>query len=198
MGIAIASIPILVFLGYKSCVTSTNTEKSVEVEENGFRQGVLVSLMNLMVYPFWLLWGQIFVRNGWLQTDISTLGVFSIGAGIGTLFAFLCFVYLGKLLWKRLNYLQFLINKLIAFVFWGFAVLLNHKMMKKRIIPLGICSILSTLSQAQIRPQKILDASFIQQCSADSSFLNKKMDTIFQKQVNLFLMRNRNSVVMPK
>lgn len=129
-GIAIISIPILIFLGYKSYVTSVNTEKGVAVKNDGFKQGVIICLANLMVYPFWLLWCQIFVSNGWLKTDISSLSGFTIGAGIGTLLAFLCFVYLGKLLWKRLYHLQFLINKMIAFTFFGFAILQFYSIVK--------------------------------------------------------------------
>ena len=130
-GIAIISIPILLFLGYKSYKTSVNINKGVKVENDGFKQGIVLSLANVIVYPFWLLWGQIFVRNGWLKTDISALSVFSIGAGIGTLFAFLIFVYLGKLLWKRLYHLQFLINKLIAFTFFGFAIMQFYSIVKQ-------------------------------------------------------------------
>ena len=130
-GIAIISIPILLFLGYKSYKTSVNINKGVKVENDGFKQGIVLSLANVIVYPFWLLWGQIFVRNGWLKTDISALSVFSIGAGIGTLFAFLIFVYLGKLLWERLYHLQFLINKLIAFTFFGFAILQFYSIVKQ-------------------------------------------------------------------
>ena len=122
-GFALVSIPILIVLGCKSYKTSINTEGGKTIENDGFKQGLLLSCANIMVYPFWLLWGHVFVTHGWLKTDFASLSIFCIGAGIGTFLAFLVFVFLGKILWKRLYHLQFLINRLIAFTFFGFAVL---------------------------------------------------------------------------
>lgn len=122
-GFALVSIPILVFLGYKSYKTAVNTEGGNVNDNDGFKQGLILSCTNMMVYPFWLLWGHVFVSNDWLKLDFASLSLFCIGAGIGTFLAFLVFVFLGKILWKRLYHLQFLINRLIALTFFGFAVL---------------------------------------------------------------------------
>jgi threonine/homoserine/homoserine lactone efflux protein len=119
--LAAVSIPILLILGIKSLYNTPTTEGGVAVKNAAFRQGALLSFANVMVYPFWLLWGNIFVENGWLNTDFWSLLIFSLGVGVGTLGAFLVFVYLGKLLWRQLAFLQFWINRLIALAFFGFA-----------------------------------------------------------------------------
>jgi hypothetical protein len=128
-GLAMVSIPIFIFLGYKSFKTAVKTEGGTTVKNDGFKQGLLLSLANVMVYPFWLLWGHVFVENGWLKTDVYSLSFFCAGAGIGTFAAFLGFVYLGKMLWKRLYRLQFFINKLIALAFFSFAILQIYAVM---------------------------------------------------------------------
>jgi hypothetical protein len=129
-GFALISIPVLLFLGYKSYKTAVNTEGGKMVENDGFKQGLLLGCANVMVYPFWLLWGHVFVNNGWLKLDFASLSIFCIGAGIGTFLAFLVFVFLGKILWKRLSPLQFLINRLIALTFFGFAFLQLYNVVK--------------------------------------------------------------------
>jgi threonine/homoserine/homoserine lactone efflux protein len=122
-GFAVVSIPILLFLGYKAYKTRVNTEGGETIQNDGFKQGILLSLANVMVYPFWLLWGHIFIEKGWLPTDTASLTIFCTGVGVGTFAGLLCFVGLGKLFWKRLYHFQFYINKLIALAFFGFAIL---------------------------------------------------------------------------
>jgi hypothetical protein len=129
-GFALVSIPVLLFLGYKSYKTAVNTEGGKTVENDGFKQGLLLGCANVMVYPFWLLWGHVFVSNGWLKMDFTSLSIFCIGAGVGTLLAFLVFVFLGKILLKHLYHLQFLINRMIAYTFFGFAFLQLYTVVK--------------------------------------------------------------------
>jgi threonine/homoserine/homoserine lactone efflux protein len=87
--LAAVSIPIFLILGIKSLYNTPTTEGGVAVKNAAFRQGALLSFANVMVYPFWLLWGNIFVENGWLNTDFWSLLIFSLGVGVGTLGAFL-------------------------------------------------------------------------------------------------------------
>ena len=89
--------------------------------KNAFLQGILLSFANVLVYPFWLLWGNLFVQNGWLSPEPLAYSIFAFGAGLGTFGAFLAFILLGSVLWKRLQSVQKVTNQLIAFAFWGFA-----------------------------------------------------------------------------
>lgn len=131
--LSLISIPILLYLGYQSYNTAiykiAETEKE-KIEKDSFRQGLLLGCSNVMVYPFWLLWGQLFVNNGWLKTDFISLSIFCMGAGMGTFLAFLIFVFMGKILKEHLYHLQFLINRFIGLTFWVLALLQAYSIFK--------------------------------------------------------------------
>jgi threonine/homoserine/homoserine lactone efflux protein len=122
MGFAIVSVPILIFLGVKNLQKKADTEGRALTRQHAFIQGVVLSFANVVVYPFWLLWGNVFVQNGWLKPELSGYFYFSIAAAVGTCAGFFVFILLGRVLWERLSRLQNIIDKLITFAFFGFAV----------------------------------------------------------------------------
>ena len=129
--ISLISIPVLLYLGYKNfqnkenIVEERNPEEGGKGSQNRFKnaiiQGIVLGFANVVVYPFWLLWGNIFVQNGWLIPTPEAYFYFSVAAAFGTFGAFLFFILLGKILCKRLHGLQKMIDKLIGFTFFGFA-----------------------------------------------------------------------------
>ena len=118
---SIISIPILIYLAFQNFKKGSNTEGVLLSPKSTFYQGIVLGFANVIVYPFWLLWGNIFVQNGWLIPTPEAYFYFSFAAAMGTFGAFLFFILLGKILWKRLTRLQGIIDKLIAFTFLGFA-----------------------------------------------------------------------------
>jgi threonine/homoserine/homoserine lactone efflux protein len=118
---AFVSIPVLLYLGFKNFNNTSNTEGGKLTNENAFWQGVILSFANVLVYPFWLLWGNLFVQNAWLKPEPLPYFFFALGASLGTFAAFCAFILLGKVLWRRLQSVQYITNKLIAFAFFGFA-----------------------------------------------------------------------------
>ena len=120
-GLAVISIPILLFLGYKNLTNKPNTEGSIFKGKSAFYQGIILSFANVLVYPFWLLWGNLFVKNGWLEPQPLAYSIFAFGAGLGTFSAFLAFILLGSVLWRHLQQVQNATNRLIALAFFGFA-----------------------------------------------------------------------------
>jgi threonine/homoserine/homoserine lactone efflux protein len=118
---SIISIPILIYLGIKNFKKEPNTEGVSLTPRSTFYQGIVLGFANVVVYPFWLLWGNLFVQNGWLKPTPTAYFYFSFAAAIGTFGAFLFFILLGKILWKRLSRLQGMIDKVIAVTFLGFA-----------------------------------------------------------------------------
>jgi threonine/homoserine/homoserine lactone efflux protein len=118
---SIISIPVLIYLAIQNLKKGSNTEGGHLTAKSTFYQGVVLGFANVIVYPFWLLWGNIFVQNGWLSPTPSAYFYFSLAAAMGTFGAFLFFILLGKILWKRLTSLQGMIDKLIAYTFLGFA-----------------------------------------------------------------------------
>ena len=118
---SIISIPVLIYLAVQNFKKGSNTEGVLLSPKSTFYQGIVLGFANVIVYPFWLLWGNIFVQNGWLIPTPEAYFYFSFAAAMGTFGAFLFFILLGKILWKRLTRLQGIIDKLIAFTFLGFA-----------------------------------------------------------------------------
>ncbi len=125
---SIISIPVLIYLAIQNLKKGSHTEGSNPETSGGqlttkstFYQGVVLGFANVIVYPFWLLWGNIFVQNGWLSPTPLAYFYFSLAAAMGTFGAFLFFILLGKILWKQLTSLQGMIDKLIAYTFLGFA-----------------------------------------------------------------------------
>lgn len=127
--ISIISIPILLYLGYKNFKKEQNTEGPLLTAKATFGQGIVLGFANVVVYPFWLLWGNVFVQNGWLTPTPEAYFYFSFAAAIGTFGAFLFFILLGKILWKRLHGVQKMIDKLIGYTFFGFAAFQFFKLM---------------------------------------------------------------------
>jgi threonine/homoserine/homoserine lactone efflux protein len=127
--ISIISIPILLYLGYKNFKKETNTEGLTLTSKSAFIQGFVLGFANVVVYPFWLLWGNVFVQNGWLTPTPEAYFYFSFAAAIGTFGAFLFFILLGKILWQRLSRVQKMIDKLIGYTFFGFAAFQFFKLM---------------------------------------------------------------------
>lgn len=119
--LAIISIPILLFLGFKNLKNKPTTEGGNLTEKSAFYQGVILSFANVLVYPFWLLWGNLFVQNGWLNPTPLAYSIFAFGASLGTLGAFVLFIFLGNILWKHLKSVQNTTNRLIAMAFFSFA-----------------------------------------------------------------------------
>jgi threonine/homoserine/homoserine lactone efflux protein len=119
--ISIISIPILLYLGYQNFQKKEETEGIKLTSKSAFWQGIVLGFANVVVYPFWLLWGNVFVQNGWLTPTPEAYFYFSFAAAIGTFGAFLFFILLGKILWQRLSRVQKMIDKLIGYTFFGFA-----------------------------------------------------------------------------
>ena len=127
-------IPVLLVMGIKmwrAAPLSINVSKTDILEMKGasLKQGAVLSLANFLTYPFWLLWGNVFVQNAWLNPQPLDLTVFSVGASVGTFAAFACFMVLGKIINKKLNSVynmntvQQIFNRFVGLTFMGFAVI---------------------------------------------------------------------------
>jgi threonine/homoserine/homoserine lactone efflux protein len=129
--LSIISIPVLIYLAVKNLKKGSNTEGGQLSPKSTFYQGAVLGFANVVVYPFWLLWGNIFVQNGWLTPTPEAYFYFSFAAAVGTFGAFLFFILLGKVLWKRLTRLQSIIDKLISYTFLGFAAFQFYTVLAK-------------------------------------------------------------------
>ncbi|MFM2266634.1 MAG: hypothetical protein RL757_74 [Bacteroidota bacterium] len=131
--LTIISIPILLFLGFQSFKTpppSINAPKMAgeAAFQHHFLTGIKLSAANVLIYPFWLLWGNIFLQNGWFYAQASHFLTFSLGASLGTLGAFAVFIVLGKLISPYLSRFQHIFGAVVGVAFIGFAFLQCFKL----------------------------------------------------------------------
>jgi threonine/homoserine/homoserine lactone efflux protein len=128
---SILSIPILIYLGVKNIIKEQYAEEIQLAAPNMFYQGIAWGSMNVIIYPFWLLWGNVFVQRGWLTPTPITYFYFSFAAAMGTLGAFLLLIVFADLFWQTLIGLQTTINKVIGFSFLGCAVFQFYAVLAK-------------------------------------------------------------------
>lgn len=126
--LGVISIPILVYLAIVNLKAKPNLNESEGGQYSSFTRGVLLSLANVLIYPFWILWGSVFIQNGWLPPNTNAYFIFSLGAGAGAMGGYLVFIILGKLMWKYVTQLQQYINQVLAFTFFGFAVWQGYRL----------------------------------------------------------------------
>jgi threonine/homoserine/homoserine lactone efflux protein len=131
-GLSLISVVVLVFLGIQNLRSKTPKGK-IFGQKSAFYWGLKLSLANVLIYPFWLLWGNVFVQNHWLLPQFQAITVFSIGASLGTLLAFGLFVFFGKIVMQHLTQLQNTMNKLVAMTFFGFAAFQLYTVFKHHI-----------------------------------------------------------------
>lgn len=122
--ISILSIPIFFILGWQHLSSDGQVkQKTAKNRKSSFWRGIVISSLNMLAIPYWILWGGVFMKQGWLQEDTSYLLVFSVGVGIGTFLAMLVYILLGVFLSERLQQYNKWINRFIGVLFWGLALL---------------------------------------------------------------------------
>jgi threonine/homoserine/homoserine lactone efflux protein len=90
----------------------------------GFWRGVGISSLNILTYPYWILWGSIYMSRGVLINETPFIAIFALGTGIGT-FTALCVYVLGStLLLKHINQFNRVANKVVGSVFFLLAAYL--------------------------------------------------------------------------
>jgi threonine/homoserine/homoserine lactone efflux protein len=120
------SIPFLIGIGIyyyrqRNATVTTDMHKS---RGRGFMKGALVSTMNVIAIPFYFFYASFFSSLALIQLNNTTLILlFSIGAGIGMLFALLLYARLGMYADKKIAKLQQYSTQIIAVVMFGLGIL---------------------------------------------------------------------------
>jgi threonine/homoserine/homoserine lactone efflux protein len=88
----------------------------------GFWQGVIISSLNVMVFPYWIFYGTYLSAQGWLDTGDRCILVFSVGTMIGTLLLLFLYARLGMYLLTRSERITKHLNRVLGLIFLGFFV----------------------------------------------------------------------------
>ena len=82
-----------------------------------FWQGVFVSSLNLMVFPYWMFYASYLRAGGWLNNGTQDILVFSGGVFLGTFLLLLLYVRMADFLKTRAGRWSLWINRSIGWIF---------------------------------------------------------------------------------
>ncbi len=88
-----------------------------------FYQGVLVSAFNLLAIPYWVVYATWLQVNGWWHPGATSYLFFALGVVLGTLGALAVYARLGDTLHRKGNLAYGTINRAVALIFAGLALL---------------------------------------------------------------------------
>jgi len=102
-------------------VSATNPQ-AAKKDRPDFAIGAGISLLNVMVFPYWIFYGTYLSTEGWLEIDNLQVGLFSLGVSIGSFMAFVLYAKLALYIVERSNSIVNYTNKFIGLVLLGFGV----------------------------------------------------------------------------
>lgn len=113
------ALPIFLVLAIYFLRTRTRTDLAQADTGRPFVKGLGLSVINVLVYPFWLIW------LAWLDFPVERLGLwlpFIVGAIAGAFASMLGFIFLGRIITRRAGELTTHLNRFIAMIFLGLAL----------------------------------------------------------------------------
>ena len=87
-----------------------------------FLRGFIVGVMNMLIVPFWIFLGIWLESNGISFEKNSIIFVFSIGAAIGALLAFLGYILLSEYIVSKTKEINRYTNKAVGVLFLGLGI----------------------------------------------------------------------------
>lgn len=79
-----------------------------------FGKGLLLSIVNPLAIPFWVIWGTFSFSNNWLTNDNLSIAIFTIGISFGTFITLVLFGLLAKRIINKIEVVNQRINQIIG------------------------------------------------------------------------------------
>jgi threonine/homoserine/homoserine lactone efflux protein len=121
-----ASVPVLIGLGLyhwkKSAKRMTIGHEAVS-ESNEIWSGLGFNLFNFLILPFWLVTLVWLADTGYELRGIPSYISFSTGATLGASLIFMLYAYLGQWMSKRIQWISAYLDKGMAYLFFGLALI---------------------------------------------------------------------------
>jgi len=108
------------FLSIRKAIKQKEAEKKgllIDNNLNRFVLGLMLSAINPLQIPFWFFWGTYFVHNGNVKPTSLDFGLFTAGAGLGTLTGQAIYIHGGNWLIKKLKASHKILNIIMGAVF---------------------------------------------------------------------------------
>jgi threonine/homoserine/homoserine lactone efflux protein len=119
--IDMAMIVVFLVLGiitWRSRKEMPSTDRS---KKDSIRYGLLLGAVNPMQIPFWLFVGTYLMSHDWVQDGFVSLGIFSIGSGIGAGLVLYGFARFARYIQDKFTISSYVVNKSIAILFFALA-----------------------------------------------------------------------------
>lgn len=79
-----------------------------------FGKGLLLSIVNPLAIPFWVLWGTVGFEKQWLTNDNLSIAIFTIGISLGTFVSLVLYGLFSKLIINKIEIVNQRINQIIG------------------------------------------------------------------------------------
>lgn len=93
-----------------------------------FWKGILVSAVNVLVFPYWIFYSTYLSNQGWLDMDLAHVLVFCVGISLGGMLVFFLFAKMGVYMLEKGPKLMRYINLCIGAIFLAFGLFQLYKL----------------------------------------------------------------------
>ncbi|WP_394750928.1 LysE family transporter [Spongiimicrobium salis] len=105
--------------------------------QSSFLLGLLLSVLNPMHIPFWIGWNRFLIAKKTLDSGKGMYASYILGIGLGSLGAFMIFIFAGKYIFQNYEQYSFIITFALGLLYLGFSFYLLF-LIYKRILKLKI------------------------------------------------------------
>lgn len=133
VGTYIDAFMILLFITMGT-ITWMNRKKvpKTKSEDNRSKRGsvfygLLLGILNPVQIPFWLFFGNYVILHEWIDTDYTSLIIFSIGSGFGSALTLYGYSHFAQYIQEKFALSSYIINKSIAIFLYVLALYLIVK-----------------------------------------------------------------------
>ena len=89
--------------------------------------GLLLGVLNPVQIPFWLFFGNYVILHEWIDTDYTSLIIFSVGSGLGSAVTLYGYAHFAQYIQEKFALSSYIINKSIAIFLYVLALYLIVK-----------------------------------------------------------------------
>ena len=117
-------IPVFIGLGIFYLLQKNPPEHEIKEENsNAFIKGVLLSVVNPLAIPFWLVWATYLSQKGFPILDGGVnMYSFILGISIGSIATLMTYAYLSKLILSKIKSFNKWINQIIGVILLGLGI----------------------------------------------------------------------------
>ncbi|MCB9231872.1 MAG: LysE family transporter [Bacteroidia bacterium] len=118
------AVPVFLGLGIYHLLKKPGGANTGKERKSGsvFWQGVGVSALNLLAYPYWIFYGSWLHLNGWLIRETGYIIIFSLGVALGTFFLLWVYGALSTAILKRSEKITRVADRVIGVIMLGFGI----------------------------------------------------------------------------